>query len=455
MFEETIIAVSTPLGHGGLGVVRLSGTRSLEIALQIFRPRRLRRRIPPRQSVLGQLFDPKTGEPFETAMLIYYPGPHSYTTEDVIEISTHGSPVILEETVRLGTACGARSAHPGEFTLRAFLGGRIDILQAEAVNDLIRAASLNQAKISFSQMEGRLSKRLQKLRRNFIHILAQIEASIEFPDDSLSLSTKSLTRSMTKSQDQVNLLIESYDLGKTLNEGTTLPITGRTNAGKSTLFNALLMQDRAIVTPYPGTTRDTIREQIKIQDSVFTLMDTAGHDNTNHPIEREGIQRSRRSAEQADGILLVLDLSRPANQDDLELLKEYRKRKTLIVLNKSDLPPKLRHEKITELAPHIPQLKISALQGSHIKELQEMLYAHFVPDLEKTEEIILHQRQKIILEQIREALTAAQQLLYQGYSEEILAEEVRRVIPLLGQLTGEVHSEDVLQDIFSRFCIGK
>ncbi len=195
MFEETIIAVSTPFGHGGLGVVRLSGGRAIEIALQIFRPKRHRRKIPPRYSVLGQLKDPKTGEPFETAMLIYYPGPHSYTTEDVIEISTHGSPVVLEETVRLGTSCGARPAHPGEFTLRAFLGGRIDILQAEAVNDLIQAASLSQAKISFTQMEGSLSKRIEKLRRIFIHILAQLEARIEFPDESLSLSNKNLNLS--------------------------------------------------------------------------------------------------------------------------------------------------------------------------------------------------------------------------------------------------------------------
>jgi len=407
------------------------------------------------QSVLGQLCDPESGKPFETAMLIYYPGPHSYTTEDVVEISTHGSPVILEETVRLGTVCGARPAHPGEFTLRAFQGGRIDILQAEAVNDLIRATSLNQAKISFSQMEGRLTRCIQKLRRAIIHILAQIEASIEFPDESLSLSTKALARSMEKSLDQVNRLIESYDLGKTLNEGTTLAITGRTNAGKSTLFNTLLQQDRAIVTPFPGTTRDTIREQIKVQDAVFTLVDMAGQSNTSHPIEQESIHRGRRMAEQADGILLVLDLSRPANQDDLDLIQEFRKKKTLIILNKSDLPPKLRREKITELAPRIPQLEISALQGDHIAELRQMLHAHFVPELEKTEEIILHQRQKLVLDQIREALAASLRLSEQGYSEEILAEEVRRVIPLLGQLTGEIHSDDVLENIFGRFCIGK
>ncbi len=455
MLDETIIAVSTPFGHGGLGVVRLSGSRALEIALQIFHPKRHYRNIPLRQSVLGQLFDPGTGEPFETAMLIYYPGPHSYTTEDMIEISTHGSPVILEETVRLGTACGARPAHPGEFTLRAYLGGRIDILQAEAINDLIRATSLHQAKISFSQMEGRLSDRIKKLRRNFIHILAQIEARIEFPDEALSLSSRTLARSLKKSLDQINRLIGSYDLGKILKEGITLVITGRTNAGKSTLFNALLQQDRAIVTPYPGTTRDALREQITIHDSVFTLVDTAGLDNTSHPIELEGIQRSRRSAEQADGILLVLDRSLPANQSDLELVKEFRQRKTLILLNKSDLPSKFRREKIKELAPQIPQLEVSALQGKHMKELRHMLYTHFAPELEKAEEIILHQRQKLILVQIQEALTTSQRLLEQGYAEEILAEEVRRVIPLLGQLSGEIHSDDILDDIFSRFCIGK
>ncbi len=455
MFDETIIAVSTPFGHGGLGVVRLSGSCALEIALQIFHPKRHQRSIPPRQSVLGQLCDPGTGEPFETAMLIYYPGPHSYTTEDVIEISTHGSPVILEEAVRLGTICGARPAHPGEFTLRAFLGGRVDILQAEAVNDLIRATSLPQAKISYSQMEGRLSARIKKLRRNIIHILAQIEVSIEFPDEALSLSSKTLARSLKKSLDQVNRLIGSYNLGKIIKEGLTLVITGRTNVGKSTLFNALLQQDRAIVTSFPGTTRDALREQITIHESLFTLVDTAGLDSTNHPVEQEGIQRSRKSAEQADGILLVFDRSHPASQADLDLIKEFRNRKTLVLLNKCDLPSKFGHENVKELAPHIPFLEVSALQGKHMTELRDRLNSHFAPELKKTEEIILHHRQKLILGQIQEALTASQRLMEQGYAEEILAEEVRRVIPLLGQLTGEIHSDDVLEDIFGRFCIGK
>ncbi len=456
MLEDTIIAVSTPLGYGGLGVVRLSGVRALEITLEIFKPRTRRHKTPARQPILGHIFDPETGEPFEEAMLTFYPSPRSYTTEDVVELSTHGSPVLLKEIVRLGIAAGARHAHPGEFTLRGLVGGRIDILQAEAVNDLIQASSLNQAKISCRQLDGSLSRRIDELRGRIIHLLSQVEAGIEFPDEGLRISPKVITRTLRKSLEAVSGLVQSYDLGKAFREGIVLAVTGRTNSGKSTLFNLLLDHDRSIVTPFPGTTRDYIREQMMIEDSVFTLVDTAGLDAAAEPVEKEGIRRGKELATRADGILLLLDASRAENRDDLALIRKFRDKKTLILLNKIDLPRKIGAERITEAAGGLPQLEISALKGTHLTELKQKIHGLFVPDGNiEGEEVILHLRQKLILEEIRDALASAMRVLEEGHSEELLAEEIRPALSLIGELTGEIRADDILDDIFGRFCVGK
>lgn len=455
MLEDTIIAISTPLGYGGIGIVRLSGPHALVIAKKIFRPQEKRKTFPIRRPFLGHLCDFVKEDVFEEAYLTYFPAPKSYTTEDVVEISCHGSPVILEEVIRLGQAAGARIADPGEFTLRAYLGGRIDILQAEAINDIIRATSFKQAKISYKQMEGSLSRKIRSLRKQIIHILSQIEASIEFPDESLQLPTKIIAKTIQKALDSVSRLIQSYDMGRTISEGLTLAITGRTNVGKSTLFNTLLEKERAIVTPYPGTTRDFLRESIKIQDSVFTLIDMAGMDNTSHPIEKEGIRKGKRITQSADGMLLVMDSSKKESPEDLIQIKRLKQRKAIIVLNKNDLPMKIHKEKIKKLAAGSPILEISALKGNNITQLKEKIHALFKPDEAKEEEIILHLRQKLLLDKIQNALSEGLQALENGHSEEVWAEDIRQTLPLLGQLTGEIRADDILDDIFSRFCIGK
>ncbi len=309
MLEDTIIAISTPPGYGGLGIVRLSGPKALGIAGRLFNPRR--GRITPGKPVFGAVHGPVGGTEFDEAFLTYYKKPHSYTREDVVEISCHGSPVVLEEVVRLGVRAGARPAEPGEFTLRAYLNGRLDIIQAEAVNDLIRAASLTQARISFGQLGGSLSRRIGSVREKLVRLLAGIEAAIEFPDENLRVSRSAAARKMDALVLDVEALIAGYEAGRSLAEGITLAIAGRTNVGKSTLFNALLGQDRAIVTPYPGTTRDLLRERLIIKDSVFHLVDMAGIGRPSHPVEREGMRRGARQARDADGVLLVLDGSRP------------------------------------------------------------------------------------------------------------------------------------------------
>ncbi len=455
MLDDTIIAISTPLGYGGLGVVRLSGSRSLPIAKKIFTPKNRSHKISSRRPVLGNLFDFENKKFFEEAYLTFFSEPHTYTREDVVEISCHGSPVVLEEIVRLGVQAGARHANPGEFTLRAYLNGRIDILQAEAINDIITASSLKQAKISFRQLEGRLSRTVALLRSQIIQLLSNIEASIEFPDEGLRISRRTTSRTLIRTQDTLKKLISSYDLGKTLTEGFSIVIAGRTNVGKSTLFNALLERDRAIVTPHPGTTRDYLQERIRINDSVFTLTDMAGIDVPSHPVEKEGIKRGRKLAESSDGILLVFDASHEESSEDLKLLKKYKAKKGLLLFNKIDLPVKMDLEKIKKRASDRPALEISALKKTHLGELKRLMHKHFVPPPQESGEVILHLRQKLLFEEILSCLTQARRLLKDGHSEEVYVEEIRKAIPLIGQLTGEIQKDEIIEEIFSRFCVGK
>ena len=455
MLDDTIIAVSTPLGFGGLGVVRMSGRRSLQIGKKIFKPKNNERKIPPNRPILGHLYDFASKEPFEEAILTFFPEPHTYTCENIIEISCHGSPVILEEVVRLGIKCGARHATPGEFTLRAYMNGRIDIIQAEAIKDIITASSLEQAKLSFRQLEGSLSKSATSLRQQMIQLLSQIEAIIEFPDEGLSISPKTIIDTLRRAEKTVDDLISSYDLGKTLSEGLFLAIAGRANVGKSTLFNALLQKKRAIVTPFPGTTRDYLQETIKIKDASFTLTDMAGIDKPAHPVEKEGIKRGKKLASAGDGILLVLDASRKESPQDLELLKKFQTKKAILLFNKNDLPTKMDLKKIRRQHENIPSLTISALKGTNIDKLKEIIFSHFVPTQTGSGEIILHLRQKLLFEDILACLKKAKRMLEEGYSEEIYVEEIRKIIPLIGQLTGEIRDDDILDGIFSHFCVGK
>jgi tRNA modification GTPase len=455
VLDDTIIAVSTPIGHGGLGIVRLSGKKSLSVARKIFKPKKRGSKIMPRRPVLGNLYNHEQKNYFEEAFLTFFPRPYTYTREDIVEISCHGSPVILEQLVRLGIKEGARHAGPGEFTLRAYLNGRIDILQAEAVNDIIQAASYKQAKISFKQLKGSLSKQIFVLRDQIIQLLSQVEARIEFPEEGLRTSTKRMLKTLENAIYCVNSLVESYNLGKTLAEGVTLAITGRANVGKSTLFNSLLEKERAIVTPHPGTTRDFLKESISVKDSIFTLIDMAGLGRPQHPVEEEGIKRGKKLASQADGILLLLDVSCKETPEDFKLIKKFKDKKVLLVFNKIDLPLKMRAERVKERAGRLPNIEISALKGTNLKKLKDKIYKLFIPDLEQDNEIILHLRQKLILDEILDSLIEGQNLLKQGYSEEIYAEEIRKAIPLIGQLTGEIRADDIINDIFSRFCVGK
>jgi tRNA modification GTPase len=456
MLEDTIIAVSTPPGMGGLGVVRLSGGKALAIARKMFRARKKEPFvIPVRRPVFGEVFDPAGKDALDQAFLTYFKAPHSYTREDVVELSCHGSPLILEEIVRIGARAGARPAHPGEFTLRAYANGRLDIVQAEAVNDLIRSTSLTQAKVSFRQLTGSLSRRVRRLRTSLLRLAAQVEARMEFPEETLKISPARQARALASVMSELEALVASFEAGRALREGITLAITGRTNVGKSTLFNALLDEDRAIVTPYPGTTRDYLREEMVIDGFVFHLVDMAGLGKASHPVEKKGIRKGQRIAREADGLLIVLDGSRPATAEDERLIKMFRGKKSILVVNKADLAARIDKKRVRKLSGKTALFEVSALKGTHLDKLRAEIGRSFIPSGPFRADVILHARQRDILLDLLEALAEARRLLRAGETEEVYAEELRKAISLVGRLTGEIRADELMADIFSRFCVGK
>jgi tRNA modification GTPase len=456
MLEDTIIARATPRGFGGLGIVRISGRQALAVAGKIFEARsKGRGAFPVRRPVFGTIRDPERPSSVDEAFLTYFKAPRSYTREDVVELSVHGSPAVLEAILEAGVKAGARLAKPGEFTLRAYLNGRLDILQAEAVNDLIRSVSLGQARISSRQLGGSLSRRIARLRGKLVSLLSTVEAGLEFPEEGLRAGSTAARRTLAALIPELERLVASYEKGRAISEGITLAITGRTNVGKSTLFNALLEDERAIVTPYPGTTRDFLRETMVVGETVFHLVDMAGMGRPAHPVEKRGMALGRKIAREADGLLIVLDASRTWGEEEGRLLRKLRGRKAVVVLNKADLPRKLDGRKVRAAVGANPVLEISALKGKNLTALRKALCAHFAAGPAGEEEIVLHARQRDRLKGILEALKRADALLAGRHSEELPAEEIRTAIGLVGELTGEVRTEEVLAEIFDRFCVGK
>lgn len=452
---ETIVAVSTPPGFGGIGIVRLSGPAALEIARSLFRPKTPVRGAVAGRAVFGAVVDPADGRPFDEGFLIAFKAPRSYTGEDVVELSLHGSPVILEEIVRLAVRRGARPALPGEFTLRACLSGRLDLLQAEAVDDLIRSNSLPRAKAAFRGVAGGLSRKIAGLRTEVIDLAARIEADIEFPDERPKTSRKYLINKIDRIKSTVDALLRGYARGLALSRGVTIALVGRANSGKSTLFNGLLEEPRAIVTPFPGTTRDYLRESVAIKDTVFTLIDMAGLGRPGSPVEREGIRRGKKIAAEADAVLLLLDGSRKIKAADRALVESYRTKKIIIVLNKADLPRKTKLADVGRAFPDLPAAGLSALKGDGLPELRTMIHDRFRPVLPEGEIVIFRKREKLLLEDLAARLELLREAADGGWPIETIAEDLRAVVGVIGRLTGEVRDDDVLNKVFSRFCIGK
>ena len=454
---DTIAAISTPPGRGGIGVVRLSGADSLEIAATLFQSKSIASVGQPNRAQFGRIIDTADGEHIDEAILTYFRAPHSYTGEDVVELSCHGSPVVLARVLELLIARGARMAEPGEFTFRAFLNKRIDLSQAQAVRDIIDAQTRYQARVATRQIEGALSKRLAPFKDGLVEIIVHLESSLEFVDEDISTETASaLLSKLDRVMEGLGEIAGSFAFGRYVREGFDLAIIGRPNVGKSSVFNRLVGADRAIVTELPGTTRDTLYESTSIEGVPVRMIDTAGIRETSDVVESLGITRSRAAITEADISFLILDASQNISADDLRLLDLVPVERRIILLNKADLPRKLEENFLGDSSCE-NVISISALTGRGFDLLTETVFRRLSGEAsaERDDTMITDARQYGSLKQALEDAQDARDLMELGEFEEIVLLKLHAALFSIGEVTGETLTEDILDLVFSTFCIGK
>ncbi|WP_376796187.1 tRNA uridine-5-carboxymethylaminomethyl(34) synthesis GTPase MnmE [Thermogemmatispora sp.] len=472
MQSDTIAAIATPPGMGGIGIVRVSGEAAFSVVLPLFRRPGGEQALPPsHQLTYGRIVDPRSGEVLDEVLVAFMRRPHTYTREDVVEIQGHGGPLILRRILRLVLEHGARLAQPGEFTLRAFLNGRLDLAQAEAVMDVISARTEMGLRLAMQQLEGRVSARLRQARQAILGVLARIEASIDFPEDDIPAPrAEDLRPQMWAAQGLIEELLAGAEQGRLYRDGLRTAIIGRPNVGKSSLLNALLRSERAIVTPIAGTTRDTIEEVANLRGIPLHLIDTAGITPTEDPVEQIGIQRSRAAAESADLVLLVFDSAEDFTAQDRQVCEELQRlgfgqandatakgRPVVLVLNKVDRPRALPVAEVRRFWPEAPLVMTSTLTGEGLDQLEETI-ASLVQTgkaLQSDSVLVTNLRHQEALRQAAQHLQAALATLEQGLPLDFVSIDLQAACQALGEITGETASADLLERIFSEFCIGK
>ncbi|WP_102335211.1 tRNA uridine-5-carboxymethylaminomethyl(34) synthesis GTPase MnmE [Salimicrobium jeotgali] len=458
MDTDTIAAISTPTGEGAIAIVRLSGDDAVSRANELFKGKDLTT-VDSHTMHYGKLLDPETGEIAEEVMASVMRAPKTFTREDIVEINCHGGLVSVNRVLEIVLAQGARLAEPGEFTKRAFLNGRIDLSQAEAVMDLIRAKTDRAMNVALKQMDGRLSGLIQNLRQKLLETLAQVEVNIDYPEyDDVEEMTNDIMQEKTEEvRDEIENLLQTAKQGKILREGLATAIIGRPNVGKSSLMNTLVHENKAIVTEVPGTTRDVIEEYVNVRGVPLRLVDTAGIRETEDIVERIGVERSRQVLTEADLILLVLNYGDELTEEDVKLFEAARDMNMIVLLNKTDLDQKIDIERVKELAGDNPVISTSLIQEEGIDQLENAISSTFFEGEIDSGDMtyVSNVRHVQLLKQSKQALEDAREGMEMGVPIDVVQIDVTRTWELLGEIVGDTVGESLIDELFSQFCLGK
>ncbi|HHZ84067.1 MAG TPA: tRNA uridine-5-carboxymethylaminomethyl(34) synthesis GTPase MnmE [Nitrospirales bacterium] len=457
---DTICAIATASGEGAIGIIRVSGPETIEILKQLFVPRHGRPLEQWKSHVmhLGRIENPDSMTIVDEAMLMVMHAPHTYTREDMAEIHCHGSPLVLHHVLELLVQRGAVLAEPGEFTQRAFLNGRIDLVQAEAIMDIIRSRTSGGLDAALHQLEGKLSQPITQILDNLVHLLAHIEAGIDFVEEDITFVTsEERVNGIRASITALQALIDTAEEGRILRDGLVTAIIGRPNVGKSSLLNALTQSDRAIVTPLPGTTRDVLEEYLNIRGIPLKLLDTAGIRHSRDVIEQEGVRRTYRALEQAEFILVVLDGSTRLEEQDREILQQVQGKQYLVVLNKIDLGTQISVDELRKQHANALVVSISATTGTGLEDLKDAVKKAVLHTTRQSDDqvIVTQVRHKNALCKARDALELVLGSIENQQPGECLALDLRAAVDALGEIVGVTTTDDILGQIFSEFCIGK
>jgi len=453
---DTSAAISTGPGEGAIGIVRISGEDAIRIADEVYRLKDKRLKEQPSHTIhYGHIVDPKNDEVIDEVMVTVLRAPKTFTREDVVEINCHGGIVAINRILQLVLRMGARLAEPGEFTKRAFLNGRIDLSQAEAVMDLIRAKTDKSMQMAMRQLDGELSKLIQNLRQEILNTLAQVEVNIDYPEyDDVEEMTLQLLREKTQQVSQgIRALLNTASQGKILRDGLKTAIVGRPNVGKSSLLNVLLREEKAIVTDIEGTTRDVIEEYVNINGVPLKLVDTAGIRETEDIVEQIGVERSKKALKEADLVLLVLNASEPLTDQDRQLLEISQDSNRIILLNKVDLPEKIEIDQLPE-----DHIKISVLKNQNIDQIEDRINTLFFENaglVEQDATYLSNARHISLIEKAVESLQAVNEGLALGMPVDLLQVDLTRTWEILGEITGDAAPDELITQLFSQFCLGK
>jgi len=458
--EDTITAIATTPGYSGIGIVRISGTKAIEIADEVFKSvkGKLLKELPDRKMNYGYIYDPDTGEKIDEVLVTAMRAPYTYTREDVVEINCHGGNMPLKRTMEIVLDKGARVAEPGEFTKRAFLNGRMDLSQAEAVIDIINAKSNMGLKTAVSQLEGGLSKRVAVIMDKLLSMMSRIEASIDFPEyDIEEVTAGELKQDASEAISMMDRLISTASTGKIIREGLRTAIIGKPNVGKSSLLNALLRENRAIVTDIPGTTRDIIEEFINIRGIPLKVIDTAGIREADNIVEKIGVEKTRESIEKADLILLVFDAAEPLSDEDRIIIDMVKKKKLIILINKTDLDVKLDVKEIKTIFKGRPVILISLAEEKGLNKLEDTIYNMiFSGEVKTTDSVMITNiRHENCLKRAKESLKEANRAIEEGMPVDLISIDIKKAMEDLGEITGESITDEIVNRIFEDFCIGK